>query len=163
MLGLSGKFGWEISDGDVLLARQYFHNGITEGGVHDLLDLYFRNGSTAAAWYFGVIDSDSFSALADATDTMASHAGWVEFTGYDEATRQAWSPDAASSQTITNSTLPSITINTAGTLKGLFMTTDSTKSGTSGILWNSGIPSVTQSVQPGNSIKLFYELLAQEG
>lgn len=162
-LNLVGRFGWEVLDNGVVIARDTFTNGITLSGVNDMFDKYFLNGTTAAAWYFGLIDNAGFTAAADETDTMSSHSGWTETTAYDEATRVAWAPDNAASQIISNSTLPVVTMNAATVVKGLFMTTDSTKGGTTGILFNTGFPAFSQTVQPGQELKLFYELLGQEG
>src|SRR3972149_7153411 len=65
-----------------------FLNGITNVGVHYLLEVGFRDGvapnpAQIATWYAGLIDNASFTAVA-AGDTSASHAGWVEADEYDE-------------------------------------------------------------------------------
>ena len=49
------------------------------------------------SWFVGHISLTSFTALA-AADTMASHTGWTEFTGYSQSTRVAWASGAAASQ-----------------------------------------------------------------
>jgi len=157
-------FGWELIDVDGRVLRtDSFHNNITTEGIHDLLDVYFDNGSVAAAWYIGLIDSSGFSQLSIA-DTMASHAGWIEITSeYDEATRPLWGPDAAASQTKANSTKAIVTFNAPKVVTGLFIATENTKGGTTGTLWATGLGDVEQSVIPGQALKLKYELNVQEG
>jgi hypothetical protein len=70
-----------------------------------------------------------------ASDTMSSHSGWAEAAGYTSSTRVAWGQDAASNQAVTNSTAVSFTMNGDDTsIGGAFLTTDSTKDGTTGTL-----------------------------
>jgi len=109
-------------------------NGVTNEGKDHWLNVTFNALAAVNPWYVAIIDNASFSALAD-TDTMASHPGWIEFTGYSEGTRVDWAEDAASGQSITNSTPITFTISSAGTLQGLFLTSSSTKGGTTGVLW----------------------------
>ena len=110
------------------------NNGIVNVGKNKLLDVMFGAVAQITAWFVGLIQDGGFSILAD-SDTMASHGGWTEFTGYDEATRVAWDEDAAANEQITNTTKAEFTINTPDTLKGLFITSDSAKSGVAGTLW----------------------------
>lgn len=109
-------------------------NGVTNVGKNHILDSTFNAASQVTSWYIGLIDSSGYSALA-AGDTMSSHAGWNEFTTYSEGTRTEWAPDAAASQAITNGTPATFSITGTGTLKGIFVASNSTKSGTTGTLW----------------------------
>ncbi len=68
-----------------------------------------------------------------ADDTMASHAGWAELTDYDEATRPQWSYGTAANKLLTADAV-TMTFNASVTVKGYFITTDSTKGGSSGTL-----------------------------
>lgn len=110
-------------------------NGVTNGGLDSILDVYFNVtntvGGTAAggapAWGFalGLIDNSGYTGIA-AGDTHDSHTGWTEFTNYaisaDTDIRPEWNPDAAASQSLTNSTLIDFDINGAGgTVVGLFL------------------------------------------
>lgn len=73
-------------------------------------------------------------------DTMASHAGWAEFTNYAEANRVPFVPAAAAAGNITSTASPAVfTINGAGgVVAGFFLTTVNTKSGTTGTLLSEG-------------------------
>lgn len=111
-----------------------------------------------AAWCAGLIDNSGFSALA-AADTMSSHSGWSEFTGYSQTTRVAWGPSSSTAQLLTNGTLMTFDISASGTLYGAFITSDNTKSGTSGTLWSTGaFPSTIPVTGGTDSIRLSYNL-----
>lgn len=140
-----------------LIDRCVSFNGIVTVGKNSLLDVYFRNQTQLSAWYQGLIDNSGFSALSD-SDTMGLHAGWTEFTTYSQSTRPQWSPVAAASGSITNTTSVTFDITGTGTLYGMFMTSNSTKSGTSGTLWATAAFSAAKSVVNGDQVKLTYTL-----
>lgn len=120
--------------------REVKRNTVMTGGKNDLLDKYFAGSSYTAAWYCGLISSTSYSAIS-AADTMASHAGWLEAglantPTYSQSTRVALAFSAASAGSKATSAASSFTFTGAGTIKGMFGTTVSTKDGTTGILYN---------------------------
>lgn len=121
-----------------LVWSDIFRNTVTTVGKNDALDKYLAGSAYTAAWYIGLVDAAGFSAYA-AGDTMASHAGWTEWTNYSEGTRQAatWGT-AASSGSKTTSAASVFTMSGSGTLKGLFLVTNSTKGGTTGVLYSAG-------------------------
>lgn len=141
-----------------LIDEDLCHNGITIGGKNSLFNVYFGAATQITAWYFGLIDN-SATTLNDTTDTMGSHA-WAENTAYSESTRQQWSPGSASAGSITNGTAVTFTINATGTLYGMFVVSNSTKSGTSGTLWSTAAFNTTKSVSNGDTVKLTYTLSA---
>lgn len=159
-LKLKGKFILELIRDGKIIAKREAPNGITNGGLDSILDIMFHGSSQITAWFFGLIDASGFTGLA-AGDTMASHAGWTEWTTYSEGTRQAWPEDAASGQSITNTTLADFSITGAGTLKGLFVTSDDTKGGSSGTLWSTALFSGGDlAVINGDTVRLQYTLSA---
>lgn len=150
----------ELSDKDGRLKwKDTFHNDVVTVGKNKLFDVGFRNQTQITAWYFGLVDNSGFTAFA-AADTISSHTGWNEFTSYSDSTRIAWSPDAAASGSITNSTAATFSINGSGTLKGLFLVSENTKGGTSGTLWGTAAFSTTQPVSNGDSFKVTYTISA---
>lgn len=148
----------EIWRDGVCIDRDVTHNGITIGGKNALFSDAFCNGTQNTAWYFGLIDNTG-PTTNDTTDTMASHT-WTENVAYSETTRQTWTPGAPSGASITNVTSVTFTVNATGTLYGMFVTSNNTKSGTTGILWSTAAFNVPKPVSSGDSVKLTYTLSA---
>lgn len=132
-------------------------NGIVDVGLHYVLDTSFRNTTQLTAWYIGLVDNSGFSAFA-AADTMASHSGWSEFTTYTETVRGTWGPPAAATRTLANTTTVDYTMSGGGTLKGLFLTSDDTKSGTAGTLWATAAFATTVAVLSSDIIRATYSI-----
>ena len=151
-----GYFTAEIRDADgTLLYREVFPNGSTTAGLNDMLSVYFNSGTQKTTWYLGLINNSGFSALA-AGDTMSSHAGWSELTGYSESARPTWTPGAPASGVITNSSGVVFTASGSIDVKGAFLVSDSTKGGTSGVLWATGAFASVQSLTVGQTLTLTY-------
>lgn len=142
------------SEGNLKWTEEYKNLVVTEG-KNDMLDKYFSGTSYTAAWYLGLVNGAS-SPTYNAADTMASHAGWTEFTSYSESTRPAptWTSASAGAKA---TTATSFSINGSGTVAGAFMTTDSTKSGTSGILYSAGnFTGGSRTVASGDTLNVTY-------
>jgi hypothetical protein len=142
-----------------LLERYLIKNGITNVGKDYVLNVAFNSATQIAntSWYIGLIDNAGFTALA-AADTMASHAGWTEWTSYSETTRQAWGSVTSTAQSTGNATPASFTINANGTLYGMFITSNNTKGGTTGTLWSTGGFSSTVPVSTSDVFRATYNL-----
>ena len=148
-----GRFGLEIFDKKGRRINVLdFLNGITNEGLTDLLQAYFKDGVASPAWYFGLIAG---TGTLNAADTLASYAGWTEFTDYT-GDRKAWMPEDAAAREIGNITTSDFAITGSGTLKGAFLA--SVDTGTAGILWSTGLFNTNQPVENGNTIKLSYVL-----
>jgi hypothetical protein len=130
-------------------------NLITTAGKNDLWDKYLAGSSYTAAWYMGLVDNSGFSAYA-AGDTSSSHSGWTESTAYSNSTRPAVSWNAASSGSKA-STSTSFTINASATLDGAFLISNSTKGGTTGVLFSAGAFSGgDRTVASGDTLNITY-------
>ncbi len=140
-----------------LLGIYQAKNAIVTEGVHHMMEAEFRSGSQSATWYIGLVDNSGWTAWS-ATDTMASHAGWTESVVYSNANRPQWTCGAATARTITNASTVDFTVNNSATLKGLFITNDNTKSGTTGKMWSEAAFSSTVSVANGDTLKVTYTL-----
>lgn len=146
------------ADGQVKWTDTLNLNGITTVGLNHVLDTVFHAGTQVTTWYMGLINGASTPTLA-AADTMSSHAGWTEYTAYSQTNRVTWDEGAASSGSITNSTTMDFSMNASGTVAGGFLTSSSTKSGTSGTLFMTATFSGgNQSVGNGDTLKLTYTL-----
>lgn len=136
-------------------------NGITDEGIHYVLEVAFRDGTAPdpaqiAAWYAGLINDASFTGVA-AGDTMASHAGWIEtHTTYDEATRVADAFTAAASRAITSAF--SFTMNATITVRGIFIVSNSTKGGSTGTLFSTALFASPPTLVAGNVLTANYSL-----
>lgn len=114
-----------------------FANLVTTAGKNDALTKYFAGSSYTAAWYLGLT---STSPTVNVADTMASHGGWTEVVAYSESVRQTFAPGSASAGSIDNTASKAVfTVNANSTgIGGAFLTTVSTKSGTTGTLYGVG-------------------------
>ena len=124
-----GKLKWEEST----------HNLVVNVGLQDMNTQYFKGSSYTAAWYIGLYGAGASNTPA-AGDTASSHAGWTEVVPYSNATRPAatfGTATTADPSVISNSASPaSFTINATATVGGAFLISNSTKSGTTGILFS---------------------------
>lgn len=114
-------------------------NLVVNVGLQDMNAKYFTGSAYTAAWYIGLYGAGASNNPA-ASDTMSSHAGWTENTGYSNATRPVCTfgtPTTANPSVATNSaSAASFTINATSTVGGAFLTSNSTKGGTTGTLFS---------------------------
>jgi len=105
-------------------------------GRNNMLDNHFAGSGYTAAWYIGLVATGGTPA---AGDTMSSHAGWTEDQGYSESTRVAPSFSAASASAIATAANVAMTITgSTRNIYGTFITSVSTKGGTTGTLTSVG-------------------------
>jgi hypothetical protein len=113
------------------------HNLVVNQGLKDMNDKYFSGAAYTATWYLGLITGPGSGTTFAAGDTLASHAGWTEFTNYS-GNRGAVTFGAATTadpSVITNPSPVAFTITGGGgTVAGAFLTNVAT--GTSGVLFS---------------------------
>ena len=138
-------------------------NLVVNGGLQDMNAKYFTGSAYTAAWYLGLYGAGASNTPA-AGDTMSSHAGWTEVVPYSNATRPVCTfgtPTTANPSVATNSASPAaFTINATATVGGAFLTSNNTKSGTTGILYSAadfGSPG-DRAVASGDVLTLTYTL-----
>ena len=131
-------------------------NLVVTTGKNDLLDKYLAGSAYTAAFYLGLVDGTSTPTYA-AADTMASHGGWTENTGYSQANRPTPTWNAASAGSKASQTV-AFTINADDTIAGVFLTTNNTKGGTSGTLFSAGSFAASRAVQNGDTLNATYTL-----
>lgn len=151
-----GRFDIEFRDhtGE-LVWRDEVKNLVTVLGKNALLDNHLSGSAYTAAWYLGLVNGASAPTFNEA-DTPASHAGWTEFTSYDEATRPAPAFNAASGGSkATTQTV--FTINANGTVAGCMLINNNTKGGTTGLLYSCGaFTGGSQPVTAGGELRVTY-------
>lgn len=138
-------------------------NLVVNGGLQDMNNKYFLGSAYTATWYIGLYGSGSTNNPA-AGDTMSSHAGWTEQTGYSQATRPACSfatPTTANPSVATNSASPAVfSINATATIGGAFLTSNNTKGGSTGTLYSASdfTSPGDRSVVSGDTLNVTYTL-----
>jgi len=139
--GADGKLKWE----------ETAENLVVNVGLNDVLSQYFKGSSYTAGFFVGLKDTGT---IAD-SDTMASHSGWTEDTTYSNATRPAFTPGSVSGQSVDNSGSKAVfNINGSSTIYGAFMTTSSTKGGTTGVLYGAVDFGAQRSVESGDTLNV---------
>lgn len=132
-----------------------FPNGIVDVGLNHILETQFNGGTPVTSWHMGLINNAGFTALSNA-DTMASHSGWAEATVYDQTDRPEWTAGTATGRAITNSTTVDFTMNATATIRGVFIASNLTKGGTTGILWATAAFASNVNVVDNDVLKITY-------
>jgi hypothetical protein len=112
-------------------------NLVVNEGLQYMNDTFFAGSTFTADWYLGLVTGPGAGNTYAAGDTLASHAGWTEFTNYsgDRGAIAFGSATLADPSVIANGTPVSFTITGGGgTVAGAFLTDVDT--GTSGILFS---------------------------
>ena len=146
-----GELKWFVED----------HNLVVNEGLQYMNAAALTGGSASATWYLGLYGAGASNTPA-AGDTMASHAGWTEVTPYSNATRPTCTfatPTTADPSVATNSASPAtFNINATQTVGGAFLTSNDTKSGTTGTLFSASDFSSPgdRSVVSGDTLNVTY-------
>jgi hypothetical protein len=134
-------------------------NLVVNVGLQYMAGVALTSTTQITTWYIGLWGAGASNSPA-AGDTMASHAGWTEFTGYSNATRVSPTFTAATNanpSVVTNATAAAFSINASGTVGGAFLTSDSAKSGTAGTLFSgSDFTGGDRSVVSGDTLNVTY-------
>jgi len=149
-VGAGGVFKFQCFDAQGNLKwEESTHNLVVNVGLADMNDKYFSGVTYSAAWYLGLVDGPGAGNTYAAADTMASHAGWTENTGYSQSNRVTatfGSATVADPSVIDNTgSVAVFSINATSTIAGAFLTSNNTKGGTTGILF-----SVSNFTSPGD-------------
>lgn len=130
-------------------------NDVTVVGKNHLLDVTFGNSSPVTQidpWYIGLVNNTPAPVFSE-NDTLASHAGWTEWTSYT-GDRKAWTDANAASKIKGTDTVSTFVMGATGTINGIFIA--SVDTGTSGILWATGSFDETVDVVSSDELKITY-------
>lgn len=146
----NGNLKWEAES----------HNLVVNEGLKYMNDVALDGGAQITTWYIGLYGAGASNNPA-ASDTMASHPGWTENTTYSNATRPTcvFGPaTTADPSVITNTGSAAVfNINGSTTIGGAFLTSDSTKGGTSGTLFSAAdFTGGDRSVGSGDTLNVTY-------
>ncbi len=134
-----GVFHFQCFDKDGNLKwEESTHNLVVNTGLQYMNTQFFKGSSYTAAWYLGLITGPGSGTSFAGSDTLASHAGWTEFSNYSGARKAVTFGTAttADPSVIDNSaSVAQFTISGGGgTVAGAFLAT--VDSGTSGTLFS---------------------------
>lgn len=136
------------------------HNTVALQGIDAIFSTYFDNGSPPTGFYLAPFTNNTTPSSALTAATFAATQG--EYTGYTESTRVQWVPNGASAaQTVSNSASPaSFTIGaSAVTITGAgFIASASGKGATTGVLIAAALFGSPNSLNPGSTLQLQYNL-----
>lgn len=130
-------------------------NGITNVGIHYVLDTSFRGTTQTSTWYALLINASGYTGVA-AGDTASSHTGWTELTAYSESVRQTLSFGAAASRSIAATV--NFTMNATSTIQGVGVISNNTKGGTTGTLFSTALFPSPPTLVNGNVLTGNYSL-----
>lgn len=154
-LQVHGHYHGQIVRGGIIVDEFDCPNLCVDEGLNSLLNVYFDAATQINAWYMGLFEGNYTPVAGVTAATIASAA--TETTAYNETTRPAFSPAAASAKAITNSaSVGTFTFNATKTIYGAFLISDNTKSGTSGTLFSAAKFSAAKSVVSGDQLLLTY-------
>jgi hypothetical protein len=126
-IGADGSRKWEGT----------MSNLVVDEGLQDMNTQYFKGSSYDAAFYLGLITGPASGTSFAAEDSLASHAGWTEFTGYSgdrKAVTFGSATDASPSLINSTGSPSSFAITGTAVVAGAFLCT--VASGTSGVLFS---------------------------
>lgn len=116
-----------------LLAVRHARNLVTTEGGNLAGSVMFGATAKISTWYVGLKGTGT----AVVADTAASHASWSEITAYAESVRQTLTLSSFSGRSANNSASPAVfTINSASTVAGAFIISNSAKGSGGGSLYN---------------------------
>lgn len=131
-------------------------NLVVNAGLNHILNVQFHGTTQVNPWYVGLKLTGSPASV----DTLATHSGWTEATGYT-GNRKAYTEATASSQSITNSaSKASFAIGSTATIAGAFVTSVST--GTSGTLFCAANFTSPRAVESGDTLEVTYTISAAD-
>ena len=136
-------------------------NLVVNAGLAYMAGSALTSVTQITTWYLGLYGAGASNTPA-AGDTMASHAGWTEVVAYSNANRVTATfvtATTANPSVVTNTASPAVfNINGTTVVGGAFLTSDNTKSGTTGTLFSAadfGSPG-DRSVVNGDTLSVMY-------
>jgi len=131
-------------------------NLVVNAGLNHILDVQFHGTTQVNPWYVGL----KLTGSAASGDTLATHAGWTEATGYT-GNRKEYVEAAASGKSITNSAnKASFAIGSTATIAGAFVA--SASAGGTGTLFAAANFTSARAVESGDTLEVTYTISAAD-
>lgn len=157
-----GYFTFEhIRNGEVI-DKWEEHNIVTDEGLNYILDSALSGASANTVHYVGLF-KNNYTPIAGNVMATFPGAGVANEANseYNEASRPTWTEAGVSAKTITNSASPAtFTFNTSVTIYGAFLSSSSTKAGTSGNLISAAKFSASRAMLNLDQLNITYTLSA---
>lgn len=132
-----------------------FDNIVVDQGLTSMLGVYLHADAQLASWFVGIYSGNYTPTNAVTAATIASAS--TECTAYTNATRVAYTPAAAANKAITNAaSRADFIFNADQTVYGAFLISDSTKSGTGGVLFSAARFGTAKTVATSDELLLTY-------
>jgi hypothetical protein len=112
-------------------------NLVVDEGLQDMNTQYFKGSTYTAAFFLGLITGPASGTTFAPEDSLASHAGWTEFTSYTgdrKAVTFGSATDASPSLINSTGSPSSFAVTGTAVVAGAFLCT--VASGTSGVLFS---------------------------
>jgi len=155
-----------------------FPNLVVASGKQLMLDtLLSGTAYTTVGPFIGLINGDT-APVFSASDTLASHAGWTEFTQYNFGASQVRGTITFTPATSTGTSPSNVTtkasnptpglvfsiIGSGGNIAGCFIATGTGATNvinaTTGVLYSAGAFGTTKNVTPGDTVTIVYQTTA---
>jgi hypothetical protein len=152
---VGGVFSGQIIRDGKVIDEFEDRNLVVNEGLNRLLNVMFNAATQTTVWYLGLFEGNYTPTSGLTAATVASTA--TECTAYAAATRPEYVEAASSAQSTTNSAArASFVFNATKNIYGAFLISDSTKSGTSGILFSAARFSALKAVENSDEMLLTY-------
>jgi len=154
VLGNGRYYGELIREGRVIDEFE-IDNIVVNQGLNYMLGVSLHGDTQYSSWYMGLFEGNYTPVAADTAASIASNS--TETTAITSSTRPAWTPSAASAQSISNSSNRAVfTFNATKNLYGAFIISDSVIGGTSGVLFSAARFANVRPVQNGDQLLMTY-------
>ena len=158
---VGGYFTVMVRRGGVIVDHERADNIVVDEGLNYILNSALAGNvgagqSQITTWYVGLLKN-----YTPVAGSVMTNFGAVanEFVAYDELVRQTWTPNALSTaQSLTNSTSrATFTVDTnSSTVYGAFLTSSSTKNGTTGTALAGALFSTAKNLDDDDELLITY-------
>lgn len=158
---LGGRFGNQVIRDGVASEWEYSDNIVVNEGLNHVLSIVLGAGTQITSWFVAIFSGNYTPVATDNASNIASNS--TEATGYSEANRIAYVPDAVSGQNIQNATTTAdFSINSSFTAFGAFLVSASGKNATTGTLIAASRFSASRAVVNLDTLRVTYGLTAAD-
>lgn len=154
LLGLAGfVYTTEHFRGGKLLQARRHCNLIPQVGINHVAGLIRGSTSLISNWYVGLFEGNYVPSSSTTSADLPGNA--IEFVGYDEVTRPAWTHVYDDTSVISNTASRAVfTVNEAKTVYGGFIVSSSAKGGNTGVLLSIARFSTADSLEIGDEYRI---------